>query len=170
MGCLESKTDRDVFSVDVDGVDSADEVGDLTDRELAAICGEYTAYVRTEVSFDQLAYVGCLPAAIVLSQGDADRCLSLLDNCTSAFPDPIEVEVATSSTATCVDDLKRCDSQVIDLEGCVNLNLDLLFDILSNWTCGNNGEDRIAEAAKLMDSVSVCADSCDFGGLPQGPF
>lgn len=168
-GCGDDSGDRSRFEIDVDGVQDEDQVGNLTDAELEAICGEYSSYLRTAVSFDELAYVGCLPAAIVLSNGDSDRCLEMLSECTDAFPDPIELNLSTGREVSCVENLRRCEEQVVSLEGCVNVNLDLLLDILSNWSCGNDDGDQIAEAAALMDSISICADSCDFGGLPQGP-
>lgn len=169
FGCGDDSDDRTEFRIELDGVEGDDQVGDLTDSELEAICGEYNAYLRSQISFDELAYVGCLPAAIALSNGDADRCVTLLDDCTDAFPEPIDVDINAGREVTCAENLRRCDEQVLALEGCVNLNLDLFLDILGNWTCGNNAEEQIMEAAALMDSISICTDTCDFGGLPAGP-
>lgn len=161
------------YQIDLDDVDPDITVGDLSDNELGEICGSYSAYVDAEISFEALSYVVCLPGAIVLGGGDPDECGRQLDQCMGLFPDPIEIAADTGNNQVCIDGLRSCNASISGLEGCVNLNLGFLLDILDNWTCGDADEARMREAAKVMDTLNVCADasaSCGLTPSPNSPF
>ena len=144
-------------------------VSTLSDPELGEVCGSYNAYVDAEINFEAVAYVACLPPSIVLGLGEPQRCRELLDECMQGFPEPIEVE-AQAADDVCIAGLRSCNASIEDLEGCVNVNLGFIFDVLDNWTCGNVDDDRMAEAARAMDTLTLCTDvdaGCGLGNLPN---
>jgi hypothetical protein len=147
-------------------------VGRLGDPDLERICRSLDAYVETHISFDAIAYIACLPAAIVFG-GDRAGCERQLDECMALFPEPITVRARLDNTQVCYESLRRCDASVSALEGCINVNLDLAFQIIDNWSCSGVGDrDLRAEAARAMDTASVCADlsaACNDFATLAGP-
>ena len=133
------------------------QVSSLEDDELEEVCASYSAFVDTHISFDALAYFWCLPQAIVLG-GSAEGCEERLLTCIDDFPEPIELGAQSTGTEICLSQLRSCNASVAEFEGCVNLNLDLVFDIFDNWSCGGNNDDQIRDAARAMDRLSICAD------------
>jgi hypothetical protein len=147
---------RPVFRAGLD-VPGGTVVADLPERDLDRICQSYDAYVDTNISFEAIAYIACLPQAIVLSGGNSERCEQRLADCTALAPDPITVQAQVRDRDVCYSTLRECSASVVAFEGCVNVNLDLALDILDNWTCG--GADDLRDRAQdAMDTVSVCAD------------
>ncbi|MDH5671816.1 MAG: hypothetical protein OEZ06_06675 [Myxococcales bacterium] len=144
-------------SVSADAPLASVRVSGLQDPDLEQVCQSFDSYVETYVSFDAIAYIACLPAAIVLG-GSEEGCERQLEECMGLFPEPIAVQAATGPVEVCVDRLRGCDATVAEFEGCANVNLDLAVDIAENWSCRGLDGDRIAEAARAMDTVSVCAD------------
>lgn len=149
---------RPRYRVDVD-VPNNTGVGDLDDDDLNRICESYDAYVDANVSFDSIAYIACLPVAIVTSAGNQDNCQRALDDCTENFPRPVDIQAQVRDRTVCYSTLRECGASVADLEGCVNVSLDLALDILDNWTCGSAADKELRDRAlRAMDTVSVCAD------------
>jgi hypothetical protein len=139
-------------------VDTGTPVSTLGNDELERICRSYDVYVDTYVSFDQIAYIACLPLAIVTGDNERD-CEQELDSCMANFPEPIEVQAQVRDTEVCYSSLSGCRASVADLEGCINVNLDLALDIIDNWSCSGAGDDDLrARAAEAMDTGSACAD------------
>jgi hypothetical protein len=151
------------------GVDTNIEVSSLDDRELERICRSLDVYVDTHVSFDQIAYLACLPPAIVFG-GSERGCEERLDSCMELFPEPIAVQAQLRDAEVCYSSLVGCRASVSDLESCINVNLDLALDIADNWSCSAAGDDDArSQVAEAMDTVDVCADldqACnDFANL-----
>ncbi|MGD8863610.1 MAG: hypothetical protein PVI30_26585 [Myxococcales bacterium] len=162
MACGDDEAQRPAYRADVPENVSRDTqpVSTLDDAQLERVCRSYDAYVQTWVSFESIAYIACLPPAIVLG-GSPQGCEQRLDECMALFPEPIELDVQAQVGQVCVDRLGQCDASIAELEGCVNVNLDLALDIVDNWSCRGVDDDRRAEAARAMDTVAVCAEVDD---------
>jgi len=163
IGCGDSDDDaRPRYRADLSdpAITEDTQVSMLGTTEREEVCRSYDAYVETYVSFEAIAYIACLPPAIVLG-GNEEGCEQRLADCMALFPEPIEVRANVQAVEACVDRLGSCDASIVELEGCANVNLDLVLDIFDNWSCGGLNDDRIAEAARVMDTVSVCADVDD---------
>ena len=136
------------------------------------ICESLDAYVSTNISFDEIAYIACLPVAIVLG-GNQQGCEQQLDECMAAFPEPIEIQAQLQDQQVCSDTLIQCEASVAQLEGCINVNLDLALDIIDNWSCsGVNDQNQREAAARAMDTATVCADisaACNRFASLNGP-
>lgn len=156
VACDES--DREPY---VSGVDQTAPVSTLNDEDLREICSTFDGYVNTYVDLDAVAYVACLPVAIVTSL-DNETCESNLQNCMSLFPRPIQVSARAQSDEVCFENLKQCEATVEQLEGCVNVNVDLALNILDRLSCNRAGDPNYREMVRPMaDTVNVCADVND---------
>lgn len=134
------------------------DVADLDDDDLDRICESLDVYIDTNIDFSAIAYIACLPPAIVFSGGNAANCERRLDECTKEFPEPIAIQARVRNREVCYSNLQSCRASVADLEGCVNLNLDLALDIL-DWSCSGSADEDLRErAARAMDTASICAD------------
>lgn len=137
------------------GITVTGPVSGLNNGQLQQICSSFDAYVDTNVGFDQLAYIACLPPAIVLG-GTKEACAQQLDACMAAFPQPIAVQAHVHDPQVCFANLQQCQATVSVLERCVNVNLDLAFEVL-DWTCSRAGDaDLQKAAARAMDTANVC--------------
>lgn len=156
IGCGHDTTEaRPTFRIQTSGPGP---ISSLADDQLRSVCGTYDAYVETYISFDAIAYIACLPAAIVLG-GNERGCQQQLDQCMALFPDPIAIQAQVSDQDVCVRDLQACNASVSAVEGCANVNLDLALDIIDNWSCsGAAASDLQAKAARAMDTVQVCGN------------
>lgn len=169
--CDDDDDERPRYRADV-SVDVSSPVSALDDPDLERICRSFDVYVDTHVSFDEIAYIACLPAAIVLG-GSEQGCEQQLDDCMARFPEPVAVQARLRDTEVCYSSLAGCRASVEELEGCINVNLDLALDIVDNWSCGGaEDEDLRAAAARAMDTASVCADldaACNDFATLSGP-
>jgi len=157
-GCAEGENDRPDFTTGIDAQDQS--VATLDEMQLEQVCESYDVYVETYVDFDTIAYVACLPAALVLSP-TRELCESALERCMSVFPKPIRVSGTVRSQEVCAEDLQQCNATVAELESCVNVNLNDFLDV-SGWSCDLIGDARAVDMAReSMDSVRVCADLDD---------
>lgn len=132
------------------GVAPEAQVSTLDDTQLRDACERYDVYVDTYVNLDAVAYVACLPLALVASTTPA-QCQQQLDTCMAAFPAPIRVQ-GTAQVDACVAELRGCNASVAQFEDCVNGNVGLAVD----YGCGGVGDSAYVEHA--MGIVSVCAD------------
>ncbi|HMI93618.1 MAG TPA: hypothetical protein VK509_19730 [Polyangiales bacterium] len=140
------------------GVGPTVTVSVLDEPQLQRICESLDVYVDAELSFESLSYIACLPTAIVLG-GSSQGCKTELARCMTTFPEPIAIQAQLQDTDVCFADLRQCRATVSALERCVNVNLDLAFQILDNWSCdGAASEDLQRQAARVMNTASVCAD------------
>jgi hypothetical protein len=149
--------ERPRYRADIE-VDVSSPVSSLGERDRERICRSFDAYVDTYVSFDEIAYIACLPGAIVLG-GDERGCEQMLDTCMERFPEPVTVQARLRDTEICYASLDDCRASVDELEGCINVNLDLALDIADNWSCsGADDDDLRAQAARARETAEVCAD------------
>ena len=168
LSCGDDDGERPRYRADVES-DLSSPVSALPERELERICRSFDAYVDTHVSFDEIAYIACLPAAIVLG-GSEQGCEQRLDECMALFPEPVAIRARLRETEVCYASLAGCRASVDELEGCINLNLDLALDIVSSWSCSGVRDERLrTRAERAMDTATVCADidaACrDFASL-----
>jgi hypothetical protein len=145
-------------------------VSGLDDTELQRVCESLDVYVDAEISFDSIAYIACLPQAIVLGGGTKAGCESQLSQCMSVFPEPITIKAKLEDQNVCFSNLRACNATVSALERCVNVNLGVAFDVLDNWSCSRAGEEDLQRAAaRAMDTATACAQidaACqDFAGF-----
>ena len=167
--CAEGESDRPDYTTGIDAPNQ--NVAMLDDTQLEEVCESYDVYVETYVDFDTIAYVACLPAALVLSQ-TREQCEQALEACMSVFPEPIQVSGTVRSQELCVNDLQECNATVAQLESCVNVNLTDFLDV-SGWNCDLIGDaSAVAMARESMDTVRVCADlddACNRFSMVQAP-
>jgi len=145
-------------------------VSDLNERDLGEICASLDAHVSANVDLDLVAYVACLPGAILTA--DEDACNRELDRCMDDFPDPIAINARLEDETVCFSSLRSCDASVADLDGCINLNLDIVYDLLDRLSCGGVSDEEARAQAERASAINVCADisaACnDFANL-RGP-
>lgn len=133
-------------------------VSGLQDAQFRQLCTSLDAHVQTEIGFEAISYIACLPAAIVLG-GSPKGCEAQLDSCMNLFPKPIVIEAQLQDESVCFADLRECQATVAALETCVNVNLELVLDILQNWSCGDADAKAARDAAaRAMDTANVCVD------------
>jgi hypothetical protein len=168
-GCAEGANDRPDYTTGIDAQDQS--VASLDEMQLERVCESYDVYVETYVDFDTIAYVACLPAALVLSP-TRELCESALERCMSVFPKPIQVSGTVRSQEVCAEDLQQCNATVAELESCVNVNLNDFIGV-SDWSCDLIGDAQaVSMARESMDSVRVCADlddACNRFSMVQVP-
>jgi hypothetical protein len=160
-GCLaagcgdDDEGERPMFRT---GVTPTVTVSGLDDPELRRVCESLDVYVDAEISFDSLAYIACLPAAIVASP-TPEGCKRELAECMALFPEPIKIQAQLQDARVCFADLQSCNATVSALERCANVRLDLAFQILDSWSCDGAAQDEVQRAAvRALDTVSVCAE------------
>lgn len=172
LACGDDDSGRPRYTVQITGVNGVMPVAGLGVGDQRALCQSYDAYVEAYVDLGSLAYLSCLPQALLLG-GSREGCEQSLSQCVSAFPDPIAVRASANAVDVCVTELASCQANVADLEGCINLNLDLLFEILEDWSCALYGDDAVqTQAQEMMNLVQVCADlnaACNAAATPLGP-
>lgn len=155
-GCSESRRPRYVS-----GVDQGAPVSTLDDSQLREICTSFDGYVNTYVDLSTVAYIACLPVAIVTSLND-EQCQATLNQCVNAFPTPIHVTARAQSDQVCFENLQQCDATVALLETCVNVNVDLAISVLDRLSCNRaNDPNYRAMVQPMADLVNVCADVND---------
>jgi hypothetical protein len=158
FACGDDDDDRPRRTIYSSGVSGSIEITTLGDADLERICQSYDVFVEANVGFDAIAYAACLPGAIVAG-GDEAGCNRLLDECMEGFPEPIMVRAQLRDQEVCFESLLECQASVAELEGCINLSLDFVLDVLDGWSCsGVDDDDMRKAAAKAQDTAQVCAD------------
>lgn len=143
------------------GVDEQTPVSDLSDDDLRQICSSFDGYVNTYVDLSAVAYIPCLPVAIVTSVSSED-CENRLHDCVSLFPEPIRVVARAQSDEVCFENLETCTASVGLLEDCVNVNVDLALTVFDRFSCDRAGDPNYRSSVQPMaDLVNVCADVND---------
>lgn len=158
VGCGDDEEgDRPRYRSDVQ-VSTDTDVSDLDENDRAQVCASLDGFVSTSVDFGVVAYAACLPAAILFS-GDQDDCELQLNDCVEAFPEPIQISARFNDETACLSGLDACDGiTVAQLEGCVNVNLDIVYDIFDRLSCGGLSDAEREDAQAAMDTLSVCSD------------
>lgn len=170
LGALGAGCDDDERPRYSSGVDTEGPVSELDDDDLREICSSFDGYVNTYVDLDAVAYIACVPVAIVTSL-NSESCEQNLHNCMALFPTPIQVSARAESDAVCFENLQQCEATVSQLEGCVNVNVDLALDIIDHLSCSRAADPNYREMVRPMaDLTSVCTDvnaACnDFSNVP----
>jgi hypothetical protein len=146
-------------------------VADLDDDDLREICASFDAHVQANVDLDVVAYAACLPGAI-LSSADEATCEAELQRCKDDFPDPITINARLEDETVCFSSLRACNASVADLDTCINVNLDIVYDLFDSLTCGGTSDREAQEAADRANAVNVCADisaACNDFANVRGP-
>jgi len=129
-------------------------VSGLDDDDLREICASVDAHVQANVDLDVVAYAACLPNAI-LSSSDQDACEAELDRCMSSFPDPIAITARFEDETVCFSSLRACDASVADLDTCINVNLDIVYDLFDSLSCGGTSDSEAQEAPATTSQTCV---------------
>jgi hypothetical protein len=149
--------DRPPYRSDIN-VSTDTNVSDLDDDDRQQVCASLDAHVNANVDFEVVARAACLPAAILFG-GDQDDCERQLEECVADFPDPLVIAARFEDETVCVSGLSACDEiRVADLDACVNVNLDILYDIFDRLSCGGLSDAERNDAQAAMDTLNVCAD------------
>ena len=145
-------------------------VSGLGDGDKAKLCRSYGAHVSSSVGLDLIAQAVCLPQAILLG-GSPEGCRARLDACVADVPPPVQLDVAVDDVQVCTDTLAQCSLSVAQLEGCINLRFDWIYELVNGLSCAGAGDSSTRNRAEQMRGVAVCAAgraSCD-GFLSVGP-
>lgn len=153
------------------GVESQAPVSELTTEQKRQICEQYGAHVNAYVDLDRISRAICLPASLLASLGNEQSCESFLANCMENPPISGLINAQVQNTAACVASLQTCDRSVVELEGCVNFNVDFVYDILSRLSCRRASDNGVmSEARRDQQATSVCAqrdNTC--GAIVEAP-
>lgn len=142
----------------VSGLDDDAPVDSLRTDQRDTLCDSYEAYVDTYVDLDAVAYLACAPGAVT-SSDTVEECQRRVDRCMALFPEPISVRSPARPGRRCADNLARCEATVGELEQCVNVNLDFVFELLDGLSCSAIDRPGTREIARRGESlVSVCTD------------
>jgi hypothetical protein len=154
----EEDGDRPRYRSGVD-VSTDTNVSDLDDDDRRRVCASLDAHVDANVDFGVVAYAACLPESILFA-GDEDDCEARLAQCMDNFPEPVAIAARFENESVCVSSLRACDDiSVSDLDACVNVNLDVLYDIFDRLSCGGLSEAERDDAQAAMDTLSVCGSA-----------
>ncbi len=138
-------------------------VSALSDGDKAKLCRSYGAHVSSSVGLDLIAQAVCLPQAILLG-GSPQGCRERLDACVADVPPPVQLEVAVDDVQVCTDTLAQCSLSVAQLEGCINLRFDWVYELVNTLSCAGATDSDTRSRAEQMRGVAVCAAgraSCD---------
>jgi hypothetical protein len=118
----------------------------LDDKQRQDFCRTLDTHVDVTVGLDEVARLICLPFAL-LSASHED-CEALLDSCSR---DATKVTLdRTSQEQKCFDSLASCEADVGTLEGCVNVNVRAVRQVLERVTCARYGD---ADAGRELDEA-----------------
>lgn len=126
---------------------------DADDKE--RLCRNYGAHLSTNVGFDLIAQAVCLPQAILLG-GSPQGCRQRLDSCVADTPPPLQINAQVGSTSVCTQNLNQCNLTVAELEACINLRLDWVYDLVDTLSCAGAGSSDTRARADAMRGVAVC--------------
>jgi hypothetical protein len=131
----------------------------LTNDQKEQFCRSLDDHVNVTIGFEEIARIVCLPAALLLGGSKAD-CQKRLDDCAANAPSPITVDVRSTHEQACFESLKSCEADVHTLEGCVNVNVAAVRDVLESISCARFGDTTAADRVKrVMGTASTCASS-----------
>jgi hypothetical protein len=158
-GCGDDEEgDRPRYRSDVT-VSTDTDVSDLDDDERQRVCASLDAHVNANVDFGVVAYAACLPESILFA-ADEDDCEQRLADCMDAFPEPVVIAARFEDETVCVSSLRACDDiSVADLDACVNVNLQIVYDIFDRLSCGGLSEAERDDAQAAMDTLNVCGSA-----------
>jgi hypothetical protein len=139
------------------GVQSEAPVSELTPTEKRQICDQYGAHVQANVDLRQVAYAVCLPSSLLFGGTSEQSCEQFLNDCASNFLVEGQLRARVNDVQGCLADLDQCQASVAELEGCVNLNLDLVYNILERLSCRRAGDRALMNEARDFQVGQVCS-------------
>ena len=141
------------------GLPASKPAGMLSDDQKEQFCRSLDDHVNVTIGFEEIARIVCLPAALLLGGSKAD-CQKRLDDCAANAPSPITVDVRSTHEKECFDSLKSCEADVRTLEGCVDVNVAAVRDVLESISCARFGDTTAADRVKrVMGTASTCASA-----------
>ncbi|MFT3922924.1 MAG: hypothetical protein QM778_10350 [Myxococcales bacterium] len=130
------------------GVKSDAPVSELSTEDKHKICETYGAHVDAYLDLNQVARAVCLPTSLLLGGTTEQSCEAYLADCTENFIVTGNVSARVQNEAACVASLNTCESSVVELEGCVNVNLNFVYDILDRLSCRRAGDEGAMREAR----------------------
>ena len=109
LACSASDDTRPLYTSNVVGAGSTLPVSNLSNAQAMEICRSYDAYVNANVDLDAVAYLACMPAALLTSATRA-ACQTNLQNCMAVFPKPIQVSAKAQTVQVCASTLAQCQA------------------------------------------------------------
>jgi hypothetical protein len=138
-------------------------VSSLDADDKAQLCRSYGAHLSTSVGFDLVAQAVCLPQAILLG-GSPQGCRQRLDACVDDVPPPLQINASVGNVNVCTQTLAECNLSVAQLEACINLRLDWVYELVDTLSCAGAGSADSRSRADAMRGAAVCvgaAAGCD---------
>ncbi len=156
--CSDDESRPPPFQTSV-GADNGGEVRvtDLSDEQKRQLCDDFGDHVSANVDLRQLAYAVCLPTSLLLGGVTEESCNAYLNDCIDNFVVTGNVSASLYSPAACRAGLELCDLQVVQLEGCVNVNLNLVYSILERFSCRRAGDADLQHDLDNLSTAAVCA-------------
>jgi|GEM_PF-5178882 len=140
------------------GVKSDAPVSELSTEDKRKICETYGAHIDAHLDLNMIARAVCLPTSLLLGGTTEQSCEEYLNDCTKNFLVTGNVDARVHDEAACIASLDTCATSVVDLEGCVNVNLDFVYDILNRLSCRRAGDESVmSEARHDQQAASVCS-------------
>jgi len=119
------------------------------------LCQSYGAHLSANVGFDLLAQAVCLPQAILLG-GSPQGCRQRLDECVRDVPPPLQINASVGNTNVCRQNLEQCNLTVAQLEACINVRLDWVYDLVDTLSCAGASSADTQTRAEAVRGVALC--------------
>lgn len=140
------------------GVAADGPVAELSDADKRRLCDQYGAHLGAAVDLRQIAYAFCLPTSLLAGGFSEESCDAFLKDCVDNFPVTGRVQAGLNyDERACLASIDTCDVSVVELEGCVNVNLGLVYDILERLSCRRAGDEGLRSEIDSLNVGSVCA-------------
>lgn len=130
-------------------------VSALGDSDKDRLCQSYGAHLSANVGFDLVAQAVCLPQAILLG-GSPQGCRQRLDACVRDVPPPLQINATVGNTSVCRQNLDQCNLTVAQLEACINVRLDWVYDLVDTLSCAGASSADTRSRADAVRGAAVC--------------
>jgi hypothetical protein len=155
LGVLAAGCGDDDDSVYSSGLDDDKPVSTLDDDDKRTFCRTLDTHVDVTIGFEEIARLSCLPLA--LAAPTREGCESVLDACMRNAPAPITIDVRQSREQACFQSLDSCEARVGDLEGCVNVNVSVVREVLERFSCNRYDDDSLdRDVTRAMQTSATC--------------
>ncbi len=133
------------------------QAAELSDAQKRKLCDEYGAHVSANVDLNKIAYAVCLPTSLLFGGFTEESCNAYLNDCVGNFVVTGNVSAKLYDQRACIAGLDRCDLNVVELEGCVNVNLNLVYSILERLSCRRAGDADLEHEIDGLTTAAVCS-------------
>ncbi len=140
--------------------DTKQDANTLNDQDKRTFCATLDAHVRVTVGLDEVAYLACAPLALLTSTS-REACDELLDSCARDAP-KITLN-REQRQEQCYDDLASCEADVSTLEGCVDINVKALREVIGRISCARFGDSTVQKDIDQARTAAGCtqvSNSC----------